>query len=218
MATIVDTTLVTLTEFQDWAQDSNRVVETGTDATVLRTLRAAQDAVVKYCERELFVSFVTEDWKPTFWVNIAGTSYPAMFTREYPVVEVPDTGVTINPKNPRTVYATSVPSTNEFTYYAGYKRSDQNLAALNALTVPTVLTSMAGTPDTCPDDLTSAICEAALLMLGRVNQNHVAHGGLSIEPIGVAVTTASRLPRSEARAIFTERIPDYKRISVGLEC
>jgi len=218
MATTANTTLVTLVEFQDWAQDGNRLVQTGTDAVVLRALRTAQDAVAKYCERDLFVSFVTEDWKPSFWVNIAGVKYQAMYTRQYPVVESPDAGIVAHPRDARVVYATSSPSTNEFTYYAGYKRSDQNLAALNAITSPTVLTAMTGTPDTCPDDLSSAICEAALLMLGRIGQNHVAHGGLEIEPIGVAVTTASRLPRSEARAIFTERIPDYKRISTGLEC
>lgn len=220
MATIVDSTLVTVTQFKDWAQNANRKVEAGTDAAVLQTLRAAQDVAEMYANRRFYIHKVTEDWKATENVNVAGTRYQAMYTRQYPVIEIDDTNLSIylkgHPDNPRRVYAsTATPTNDEFDYYAGYKRNGQTLTNLQAFTQPTVLTDLDTLPDDCPDDLLSAICEAALLMLGRVAQNHVAHGGVELEQVGVAITTASRLPRSEARRIFEERIPHYRHISGG---
>ena len=220
MATIVDSTLVTLTQFRVWAQSANRKVTTGTDPAVLQTLRAAQDAAEMYAGRRFFVHKITEDWKTWENVNVGGERFQSMYTRQYPVVEIDTTGLSIytkdHPDVPRRVYAsTATPTDNEFVYYAGYKRTDQNIGALQAFTQPTDLSALGTLPDDCPDDLASAICEAALLMLGRVAQNHVAHGGVELEQVGVAVTTASRLPRSEARNIFVERIPHYRHISGG---
>ena len=219
MATIVDSTLVTLTQFRDWAQKGNRVVEDGTGPVVLFSLRAAQDAAVAYCGYELFVHKYTEDWNATETVNVAGSSYVAMYTSAFPIVETDDVNLSLYTKDltVRRIYAsTSTPSTNEFVYYAGYKRNGQVLSGdLNDMTAPTDLSALGTLPDDCPDDLASAICEAALLMRGRVSQNHVAHGGVELQQIGVAVTTASRLPRAEARMIFDERIPHYRQLTMG---
>ena len=221
MATIVDSTLVSLTQFQVWAQTVNRKVTAGTAGEVLQSLRAAQDVAEMYAGRRFFIHKITEDWKTWENVNVGGERFQAMYTRQYPVVEIDTTGLSIytkdHPDTPRRVYAsTATPTDNEFVYYAGYKRNGQILANdLQDMTEPTTLSGLDILPDDCPDDLLSAICEAALLMLGRVAQNHVAHGGVELEQVGVAVTTASRLPRSEARAIFTERIPHYRHISGG---
>ena len=85
MATIVDSTLVTLTQFRVWAQNATRKVTTGTDPAVLQTLRAAQDVAEMYAGRRFFVHKITEDWKTWENVNVGGERFQSRYTRPYPV-------------------------------------------------------------------------------------------------------------------------------------
>lgn len=217
MATTADTTLVTLAEFQTWAQDSNRKVDTGTDGVVLESLRVAQSTVEKTLGRRLFCRFDTIDWKPTEWVNVAGTDYRAMYVPDFPVVEV-STGLAIYTKGGRNrrVYATSEPSTREFSLYTGYKRSDQNLAALNAITTPTDLSAMTGTPDDCPDDLAATICEVALFRLDKVGLGSIAMAQ-TVETTGTVVETNSAYSYNsgEIRALILDQLSGYRVFSMG---
>lgn len=199
-----DTLLVTWAELVEWSAESVDEID-GDQSYAERALKAAQDLAVRHLKgRSLFVRKYVEDWRNDSYITVAGESYPAMWARGWPVVEVDTANVELYTRDDevRRIYATTVPD-DDVTYYAGYKRSDQDLTALQALTG---LSALGTAPADAPEWVLGGICEVAILLIDQATRGHISSNQVT-QSIGQAETISVRLPNGQAEAILGKYLP-----------
>lgn len=217
MAATNSTLLVTPDELADYARSTSRSFaddpEQGKNA-----LRAAQDALVRYLDRPVFVEQRLEPWCTSGYVRIIdGTGYankPYHWCRAYPVVECDTTDVSLytyeegspgSSEGVRRLYADSVPGVGVVTYYAGYRSSDHVLSGGSGDQVNlqdlTGLSGLGTLPDLVPPDIHAAICEAAILLDLTVAQGAIATSETT-ENVGTSTTTTRGVHASDVNTLI----------------
>ncbi len=228
MQTTVATLLATWAEFQSYCQGKAKGI-TDDDGTTITTapvqaLYRAQAMAEAWTRRRFYVHKRVQLWNADpDGVLITGIAYNVSLCDSWPVVEVDTANVLIlGPPYADVearVYSLVIPSNNEFTYYAGWARSDQALVAdLQSQTAePYDLDELGILPDSAPYDLLAGIFEAALYLYQRVGKGDVASGGTTRVVVGQTFERSNRLGlEEEVHEIFTTHIGNYRRLELAL--
>ena len=132
------TALLTAAETVRDAVDST-ALKAGTDDDVIhQAVIDLTDLVETYLDRTLIVRLCTQFVCAYEWERLPGdpSNRYVAWARQWPLVEITDPAeVSIHPAR-KTQFITDSPGDKEISYFAGFRRADQDLAVLQAATDP----------------------------------------------------------------------------------
>ena len=161
--------LLTATEVVRDAVDSTTLKSPASNDVIHQAVIDLTDLVETYLDRTLIVRLCTQFVCAYEWERVPGdpSNRYVAWARQWPLVEItgPDE-VSIHPAR-KTQFITDSPGDMEISYFAGYRRADQDLTALQAATDPddpalTPLAGLAVLPPLLPGAIRGACLELVL--------------------------------------------------------
>lgn len=128
-----------------------------------QTIANVSRIIEGYLNKAVIIRKYTDEFVPEDWTYNVGLAKYQAWPGRWPLIESDTTGVTISTDKTRLLYSSFL---YEVISYSGYRRSDQNLAALQVQ-----WPLLAATPDIVPADIQRVAFKLTMYELNKARQN-----------------------------------------------